>query len=515
MIRERIHPLFHKSGFAGIGVVAAILTMGVALLLDVGYILAKERAVTPLTPVEDTFVMSGRKDTPFGELDNLWIGYRTEVNVQELATILKFDIEQPPLNSRLSKAELRFYLFQLEDARNDTANLVLKRVINNDAWDEMTLTWQGYRNNLQFGAPYKVSIPLTIGETRIDVTQMVNEVFQLSGNSLGVAIEFPLLGSPGNSYAIFWSKEHSNEVKRPVLVMDFTPIPTPTPGPNSLSLSNSPTSALSTGGIVTYTIDLRNGPHPLSGVVVSNTAPSELVVLSDTVHGGALGWQSTIQGQQITWTLNQTLPANAADRLSYQAARPTPTPTITPTPFVLPTSLGIVKVGPESVAPGALITYTLRVDNQTPYTLTAVTITDTIPHGLEVVDAGGGAITLTAGSQILWQEPAPFGSGETLTKTFSGRVASGVAEVVNHDYQVQALTPILDAETPITAAGIISVTTRVIEPLPPTPEPVIINAGACIQWEYTVLRQSYSIGVRCSGPVFNPSQYQWLPFIAP
>lgn len=493
------------------------------------YLLSTSTNTIQLDALEDTYVWQSRPDTSFGTSNALWIGY--DQNLLAGRTFVKFDARSIADAVKQGAAQITSALLQLnlEETRGNTNQVLINANRTRGAWSE-SITWNQHLT-VTVEMTHTASIP--VGMSKGVYTWDVSNMFQdwiTSGDS-ATPIGFRLTGSEetGNSLRGFWSRNCPDSEcagKRPRLIVNyvvttptptptFTPThtptptftPTPTPGVHYLSLSNHPTGPLKPGEPVTYTIEVANGAFPLSSVSMTNSAPSELVVLPESISRGSLNWSYQLQGQRITWTLEQTLPPNAKDQLSYQAALPTPTPTATPT------ALAITKLGPQFVAPGNLITYTLLVDNQTPYTLTDITITDTLPAKLTVIDPGGGSMTSTVESQIVWQESVPLISGAVLTKTFSGRPDMDITEVVNADYLVHAVIEDGETLTPILAIGAVSVTTYVTTTPTILSTPVIINSGACVRWNYAVIGEPFLTGIQCSGPTFNPGRYQHLPVI--
>lgn len=455
--------------------------------------------------------------------NDLWIG--NGENLLPTRAFVKFDARAIADTVKQGTAQIISVSLQLnlEETQGNTNAVMIRVNQTQDAWSE-SITWN---QHLTVAVDETRSASIPVGAAKGVYSWDVSNIFQawITSGETASLIGFRLTGAEDAGYTLrgFWSRNCPDSEctgKRPRLIVNymavtptptFTPTPThtptPTPGTHYLSLSNYPVGPLTPGESVTYTIEVANGAFPLSSVSITNAAPSELVVLPESINEGNLNWQHQIQGQRITWTLDQTLPPNARDQLHYQAALPTPTPTATPT------TLAITKTGPQFVAPGELITYTLYVDNQSPYTLTEVTITDTLPAALTLVDPGG-ALTSTLPAQLVWQEAAPLVSGATLTRNFSGRPVAAVTEVVNADYQVQATIVHSDTQEAISALGALSVTTIVTTTPPDLRVPVIVNTGACVRWQYAVPGEPFQTGIQCSGPTFNPLQAQWLPFVS-
>ncbi len=475
---------------------------------------ATDSVVYPAT--EDTYVISGHPDTSFGQTNALWTGYDPNTSILEGRILVKFapdgladKVRQGTVG--LVSASLELYLQRSE---GDGAAMRIEAVRTVSPWSEST-TWNQHLNVSTAPAPTaSATVGAAQGTYTWDVTSLVQD--WIHANDGSTTIGFRLTGNEGGPRSLrgFWSRNCSdNECagNRPRLVVQYVnipPTPTPTPGLSSLAFSSQPAGALVAGDLITYSISLRNGRVPLSNVVVTNTVPSELQVVTGTIGAEALAWQPQVQGRQIGWTLNQVLPANATDLLTYQAVRPTPVPT------AVPTSLAVSKSGPEFVTPGGVITYALQVSNYTPYTLTEIAMTDTLPGGLAIVDAGGGAIITATATQILWLAPAPLASGEQLTRTFSARVTTAVDEIVNDNYEVQAMASVSETDMLIAVKGTLAVTTYVTSTIPSEVTPVITNFGACAQWDVSTPSQTSRSQPMCSGPIFNPAWNEWLPAVA-
>jgi uncharacterized repeat protein (TIGR01451 family) len=465
----------------------------------------------------DAYVASGRPNESRGGNPGLLIGRRNNpesgiAHLQRMRMLLRFDLNALS-NVSVTDARLRLYATDAESqSGGNMINIEMYRV--SAPWMEQSVTW----NNQPTIEPSPLSEidldnPRNAWITWPIPASVVQQWIDAPAQNHGLMFSSPSAEESGDQVRNYYAREFDFGRFAPYLEISFVEItptptftPTPTPGTKTISLQNNPTGALLPGSALTYTVIVSNGPYPLSNIVVTNSAPGELVILPDTIDDGAMGWQHQTAGQAITWTLNQFSP-NTLAQLHYQAALPTPTPTATPT------TLAITKTGPQFVAPGELITYTLYVDNQSPYTLTEVAITDTLPAVLTLVDPGG-ALTTTLPAQLVWQEAAPLVSGATLTRNFSGRPVAAVTEVVNADYQVQATIVHSDTQEAISALGALSVTTIVTTTPPDLRVPVIVNTGACVRWQYAVPGEPFQTGIQCSGPTFNPLQAQWLPFVS-
>lgn len=338
-----------------------------------------------------------------------------------------------------------------------------------------------------------------------------------------------------------------------------TPTATPTPGIKTIRLLNAPVSALTGGDFVTYTIELANGPFDLSNVQVSNPLPEEMELVNNSMSLPP-AWTPVVTERTIGWA-RSTLPAEATVRLVYRAQRHTPTPTptntmavtapttpattltetpatptptstltlppMTMTPSVTPTitptasptvaRLTITKTGPDAVASGTAIRYVLTVNNSFTRTLTGLTILDVIPVGAEVVDFGGGAISMPPSVMMQWQVPL-LNAQRAVTRTFAIRLTANRSQVINDLYFVDVIE---NGVLHLRAVGKDPVVTTIIggvlEPLSVllslptlslTSTVPITNYGAMVTWEYPGFD-----GQLVSGSVRNPWYRTYLPFI--
>jgi uncharacterized repeat protein (TIGR01451 family) len=329
--------------------------------------------------------------------------------------------------------------------------------------------------------------------------------------------------------------------------------PTPTPGIKTIRLHNDPQRELAGDDTVIYTIDLENGPFALTKVMVSNALPNEMMLVTDSMTGPA-DWVPSVKDRTIQWE-RSTLPEGATAQFAYRAVRytptSTPTPTLvatepltptstatatgtsgvpsTPTPVASPvdtvtetptsvsTNLAITKIGPAEVAIGQDIRYHLIVTNPFTRPLTGMTIVDVIPVGAEVVDFGGGAMTMPPSAMLQWQVPV-LNAQSTVTRTFAIRLPISRRLVVNDLYFVDVIE---NGVLRLRAVGKDPVVTTImggtLEPLqvtlfpatlPLTATTPITNNGAIVTWEYPGFDgQLVSNGVR------NPPWRLYMPFI--
>jgi uncharacterized repeat protein (TIGR01451 family) len=94
-----------------------------------------------------------------------------------------------------------------------------------------------------------------------------------------------------------------------------------------------------------------------------------------------------------------------------------------------------------------VITYTLTVVNSGPFTVTNLTITDTVPAGSQYLPGSGGTLV---GDVVSWTVPSLEPSGGVTQTTFA--VSATETLIVNDDYRVEA-------DDGYTATGTIAVQT--------------------------------------------------------
>ena len=202
-----------------------------------------------------------------------------------------------------------------------------------------------------------------------------------------------------------------------------------------LSVTKVGTSAALPGGAVSYVIDVVNaGPGPANGAVFSDTVPGAItaVTWSCSASGGAICPAASGSGNTINQTI-AVMPMNGALRytvsgtlsaMALPGATVTNTATVTPPPGVTDpepgnntgsstttvsvapppsANLAVSKVGPSTVAAGAVVTYTIVAVNNGPAAANGTVITDTVPSALTGVSwtcsgSGGAVCGVTAGS---------------------------------------------------------------------------------------------------------------------
>jgi uncharacterized repeat protein (TIGR01451 family) len=195
----------------------------------------------------------------------------------------------------------------------------------------------------------------------------------------------------------------------------------------SITKSDGAASAIP-GQAVTYTIVARNaGPSAVTNATVSDAPPASLTGVAWTcaASGGSSCPPSgttainasvnLLAGGTATFSLTGTIAPSATGTLANTAAVTAPAgvtdPSVannaaTDTDTLTPQAdLSLTKSdSPDPVAPGASLTYTIRVTNHGPSTSSSMTVTDTLPSQMGFVSASpgcahaAGTVTCTLGS---------------------------------------------------------------------------------------------------------------------
>ena len=239
------------------------------------------------------------------------------------------------------------------------------------------------------------------------------------------------------------------------------------------------------GTPVSYTVTVSNsGPSNVTGVAVADTVPSALTnvswscsVVGAALCGSASGTGNTIGttadlpantsvSYTVTGTLNPTTPAGLGTLINTATATnpatindPVPANnSATDTNDVTPRAeLVLTKTdGALNAAPGQPITYTLKLTNQGPSTVTGATLTDTIPAAIL-----NPTWTCSATGTGICATPSGTGNVSTLTTLAAGEVATVI------------VSGTVDPDTPTGIASLVNTATATlpIGVVDPTPGP--------------------------------------------
>ncbi|MBC9910439.1 gliding motility-associated C-terminal domain-containing protein [Chitinophaga varians] len=241
----------------------------------------------------------------------------------------------------------------------------------------------------------------------------------------------------------------------------------------SVQLTKSGPATVAAGGHISYNLVLSNGgPSDAANIQVSDILPPQLVnpVWSATAFGTAVIQGGNVSNRSGNVALTAGVPAGADNRVVITVegdTDPALTGTITntasytfggntvSTPPVVTTvtsqtSLKISKSGPDTLAAGAGIIYTLQVTNNGPSNATGITIADVVPAavsnvtwtatGSGVVIAGSSAGT---GNNVNVKADIPAGAGHSVLVTVTGTIASNATGDVKNTATVSNSTGIV------------------------------------------------------------------------
>ncbi|NOT61366.1 MAG: DUF11 domain-containing protein, partial [Acidobacteria bacterium] len=223
------------------------------------------------------------------------------------------------------------------------------------------------------------------------------------------------------------------------------------------------------GNNITYTITVRNnGPSDAQTVTVTDTVPTNTTLVSVSGTGVFSGNCSNVVvcsaptlPAGVTETITMVVRVNsnvaAATLISNNAtiaSATTPDPTPANNTLVAPITttvavshdLAITKEdAPDAVAPGSLLTYTLRVTNNGPSDapVNAVTVAETLPGNASFVAGsinlvGAPDFTCAGGVFPCVNAAGAVTTGETATITFRVLVASNATGTVTNTATVNA-----------------------------------------------------------------------------
>ena len=247
-------------------------------------------------------------------------------------------------------------------------------------------------------------------------------------------------------------------------------------GPDlSISKTDGVTS-VNVGQLVTYTIvATNNGPAPVTGAVIADTAPTKLsgITWNCSASGGvscpaASGSGSILattgpmaSGSSLTYTLRGTVLLTASGTLDNTATVTAPSGNPDPTAGNNTASDSDTIVTPDveitksssasSYMAGTAISYTIVGRNNGPAALTGVTITDNVPAFLTGVtwtcNATGGATCTAAGTGSINQS-VNLPVGATVIYTLVGTIpASRPAGTISNTATITQPSGVIDRNT--------------------------------------------------------------------
>ncbi|MCX5852546.1 MAG: hypothetical protein NT072_10925 [Deltaproteobacteria bacterium] len=183
--------------------------------------------------------------------------------------------------------------------------------------------------------------------------------------------------------------------------------------------SANPSGMVLAGGTVQYTLSYANsGNVPATGVVISDTIPAGVTLVSGSITSGGV-----LSGSTITWTLGSVgagasgtvgfavlIPSGTADgtKISNAAGVSTTeqgtwtTDAVETTVSAEKPALTVTKSSDTagSVDPGQTLTYTIECTNSGNVPLSNVTVRDSLPAGVTFVSADSGGTF--SGGKVTW-----------------------------------------------------------------------------------------------------------------
>jgi uncharacterized repeat protein (TIGR01451 family) len=281
------------------------------------------------------------------------------------------------------------------------------------------------------------------------------------------------------------------------------PVSTPVTELADLGIAKSAApSPIVAGDPVTYTVTVtNNGPRPAQNVVITDTLPAGVTLVSATpAPGGTCAGSSCTIGAvpfpgtaSVTYVVNagSGLPAGSllSNRATVTSTTGDPNPgnettTIT-TPVVASADLRVAKTAaPAPLIAGDNVTWTISVVNDGPSTASAATVSDVLPPGVAIVSATPSAGSCTTAGFVSCAL-GDIADGATATVTVVATVAASATGSLVNTAAASSATPDPSpannegtATSTITRQNNLAVTkTAITNPVVP---------GTSAQWRITV-----------------------------
>jgi uncharacterized repeat protein (TIGR01451 family) len=301
---------------------------------------------------------------------------------------------------------------------------------------------------------------LPSGATLVGQTQTSGPTFTLSANGNSVSGSISSLAA-GASAAFAITAEASANVANNTLLTDSA---TATAS-NSLSasaataavaqnqaeltVSVSAPAVVTAGDQLTYTISVaNNGPQDAQNVTLSDLLPSELTLVSQSqtsgpaiVLGGSgnsisdtIGVLPAGQSASLTLTaqVSATAPSDAplTNTVSANGTNAPEASATTTTNVQNQATLTVSLDGPDTVAPGYELTYTLTLSNSGPQDAQNVALADSLPAGLTLVSqtkASGPDFLLSTSGNTIDNTIDTLPAGSSATFTITARAGTGLS----------------------------------------------------------------------------------------
>lgn len=241
----------------------------------------------------------------------------------------------------------------------------------------------------------------------------------------------------------------------------------------AVQLTKSGPATVAAGGHISYSLVLSNGgPSDATNVQVSDLLPAQLLnpVWSATAFGNAVIQGGNISNHAGNVTLTAGVPAGAANRVvitvegdtdpalagtitntaSYTYGGNTVNTPPVVTTVTSQTALQLSKSGPDTLAAGSSITYTLQVTNNGPSNATGITIADVVPAAVGNVTwtaTGNNAViygsSAGTGNNVSVKADIPAGAGHSVLVTITGTIASNATGIVKNTATVSNNTGVV------------------------------------------------------------------------
>jgi uncharacterized repeat protein (TIGR01451 family) len=213
----------------------------------------------------------------------------------------------------------------------------------------------------------------------------------------------------------------------------------------SLTMSNSPNPVLVFSNLV-YTLNVSNaGPSDAQGVVISQSLPPGFSFVTTSNYPV----QATASGTNLTLSLG-SLPVYATAMVSVVTVPTIPglaTSVATvgsastelnvnnntasaSTLVVLPSAdLGVaMTAAPTSILQGGLVTFTIIVTNNGPYTATGVVLTNFLPANVNYISSSTSQGSISLDGSLAFLGTLPFGSNAVVTETVSPTTTGNITD---------------------------------------------------------------------------------------
>jgi uncharacterized repeat protein (TIGR01451 family) len=213
----------------------------------------------------------------------------------------------------------------------------------------------------------------------------------------------------------------------------------------SLTMSDSPNPVLVSSNEV-YTLSVSNaGPSPAQGVVISQSLPPGFGFVTTSNYPV----QATVSGTNLTLSFGSlpvygtalvsvvtipTIPGLATSVATVGSASSelnlNNNTASASTLVVLPSAdLGIsMTAAPTSLLQGGLVTFTIVVTNNGPFTATGVVLTNFLPVNVNYVSSTTSQGTIASGGTLFDLDTLPFGSNAVVTVTVSPTSSGNITD---------------------------------------------------------------------------------------